>query len=489
MTVAARKPAEDISLMRIGGQSVPARSGKTSEIINPANGDVLALVAEGAEADVEGAVSAATHAFASGIWRHKSADEKSRILWRVAELIEAHKDELARLETQNLGAPIWMTQHQVARAAEAFRYYAGWASKIHGTTADVSKPGRPGFAFTRKEPVGVAGLITPWNFPLLAAAWKLGPALAAGCTTVLKPAQETPLTSLRLADLLTEAGVPESVVNVVTGGGAAGAAIASHRNIAKISFTGSTATAKKIIEAAAGNLKRLTLELGGKSPLVICEDADLSRAIPAAAQVMFINSGQVCTAGSRLYVEGKIYDQVLEGISATIKQIGLGDPLEATTMMGPLVSERQLARVSELVESGRLDGATIVFGGRRHGEKGFFYEPTLLSNVNPSMRVMREEIFGPVICATRFDDLDAIMGELNDSDYGLAAYIWTTDLLRMNKFVAEIEAGTVLVNSGAGTEYNVSFGGLKQSGWGREHGPEGIQAFLETKSVFMDLTV
>jgi acyl-CoA reductase-like NAD-dependent aldehyde dehydrogenase len=275
---------------------------------------------------------------------------------------------------------------------------------------------------------------------------------------------------------------------VVTGGGAAGAAIAAHPEIRKVSLTGSTATAKKIIEAAAGNLKRLTLELGGKSPLVICEDADLPRAIQAAAQVMFVNSGQVCAAGSRLYIDHKIYDQVLEGITATIKQIKLGDPLEATTMMGPLVSARQFARVSELVESGRQAGATVVFGGGKHGEKGFFFEPTLLSNVNPSMRVMREEIFGPVICATPFDNIDDIMDELNDSEYGLAANIWTKDLVRMNKFVAGIEVGAVLVNTNAGVEYSMPFGGLKQSGWGREHGPEGIEAYLEIKSVSIDLT-
>jgi acyl-CoA reductase-like NAD-dependent aldehyde dehydrogenase len=485
MNTASLVPGE--TLMRIDGKESPAASGKTYDLVNPATGDVVGRAPDGDAADVDRAVAAARAAMKTGTWRKTTADDKARVLWRCAELIEAHADELTALETQTLGAPQWFARFQVANAAEAFRYYAGAASRIHGRTSDITKPEKPGLAFTIKEPIGVVGLITPWNFGLMAAAWKLAPALAAGCATVLKPALETPLSTLRLAALMAEAGVPDGLVNVVTGGGAAGAAIANHPEIRKLSFTGSVETARQIIAAAAGNLKRLTLELGGKSPVVICEDADLARAIPAAASVLYANSGQVCVAGSRLFVHRSVAEQVMQGMAEMIKQIPLGDPADPATMMGPLVSSRQLARVTELVESGRRDGARIVFGGARRGETGFFFEPTLIADVDPSMRVMREEIFGPVVCLSVFDELDEIMEQLNDTEYGLAAYIWTRDLVRAHRFAAAIEAGNINLNA-PGFDYGMPFGGLKQSGWGSEHGPDALDAFLSTKTVYVDLT-
>lgn len=469
--------------MRIGEDQVV--TDRTSPVRDPATGETIATAAYGGAEEVERAVAAAHASFESRVWRGKTADEKSRILWRVAELIDANAAEFAEIERRTLGANRMFCAYQASNAAECFRYHAGWISKIHGRTSDVASPGA-NFAFTRREPVGVVGLITPWNFGLMAAAWKIAPALAAGCSAVVKPALETPLSTVRLGALLAEAGVPAGVVNIVLGGAEAGAAIAGHRLVRKVSFTGSGATAKHIIAAAASNLKRLTLELGGKSPYVICEDADLARAIPAAASVMFVNSGQACVAGSRLFVHRTIYDRVIEGIEQVIANIKIGETSDPSVMMGPLISEAQRARVTELVDSGVAEGARLVFGGAPLDRPGFFFAPTLFTDVTPSMRVMREEIFGPVVCATPYDDLDALMPELNDTEYGLAAYIWTRDLTRAHRFAANVEAGTVLVNGGR-ADFSVPFGGFKQSGWGQEHGQEGIDSYLETKTVALGL--
>jgi acyl-CoA reductase-like NAD-dependent aldehyde dehydrogenase len=471
----------------INGEFVAAASGDYFPVVNPANGKTIGYAWQAGKQDVANAVQAAVDAHADRRWRGKSADERGRILWRIGELLEREVEDLAARDTEQLGAPLSATRAMILGAAEAFRYYAGWCTKIHGITSDIQAPGLPAFGHTLRQPIGPVGLINPWNFPVLAVGWKLAPALAAGCTAVIKPSEETPLSTLRVGELVLEAGVPAGVVNVVTGDGRTGAEIVAHPDIRKVSFTGSVTTGKRIVAQAASDLKRVTLELGGKSPLVICADADLDRAAQMAASVMWGNSGQVCVAGSRLFIERPIFDEMVERIAAIVRAITPGDPTEPGTMMGPLVSAKQLERVSELVESGRLAGATIVTGGRQIERDGFFYPPTLLTDVTPDMRVMREEIFGPVVCATPFDDLDSVMPQLNDTEFGLAAYIWTKDIRTAHRFASEIEAGAVFVNSFGGYHYALPFGGLKQSGWGREHGEDGLNAFLETKKVTYDL--
>jgi acyl-CoA reductase-like NAD-dependent aldehyde dehydrogenase len=471
----------------INGEFVAAASGDYFPVVNPANGKTIGYAWQAGKQDVANAVQAAVDAHADRRWRGKSADERGRILWRIGELLEREVEDLAARDTEQLGAPLSATRAMILGAAEAFRYYAGWCTKIHGITSDIQAPGLPGFGHTLRQPIGPVGLINPWNFPVLAVGWKLAPALAAGCTAVIKPSEETPLSTLRVGELVLEAGVPAGVVNVVTGDGRTGAEIVAHPDIRKVSFTGSVTTGKRIVAQAASDLKRVTLELGGKSPLVICADADLDRAAQMAASVMWGNSGQVCVAGSRLFIERPIFDEMVERIAAIVRAITPGDPTEPGTMMGPLVSAKQLERVSELVESGRLAGATIVTGGRQIERDGFYYPPTLLTDVTPDMRVMREEIFGPVVCATPFDDLDSVMPQLNDTEFGLAAYIWTKDIRTAHRFASEIEAGAVFVNSFGGYHYALPFGGLKQSGWGREHGEDGLNAFLETKKVTYDL--
>lgn len=476
---------KDTLPMWIGGRKVVAASGNSVDIVNPATGEPIARSSVAGVAEVDMAVAAASATFETRVWRSKTADERARILWRLADLIETHSAELLELEISNLGSPRYFCQFLVSKSAESFRYYAGWTSKIVGQASDVSSPGVRMFAHTRKQPIGVVGLITPWNFPLMAAAWKIAPALAAGCSVVLKPALETPLSTLRLAELIEEAGVPAGVVNVVTGDAEAGAAIAAHPLIRKISFTGSGVTAKKVVEASAGNLKRLTLELGGKSPLVIFPDADLDKASQAAASVMFVNSGQACVAGTRLYIHSSVYEEVVERIKTIIGHIKIGNAGDdAETMMGPLVSQRHLNRVLELVESGRAQGATIAFGGAPLSRPGYFFPPTLITGATKDMRVMQEEIFGPVVCAQPFDDLDALMPELNASEYGLASYIWSQNTATVERFIENIEAGNVYVNNGGYMDYSVPFGGFKQSGYGYEHGAAGMDAYLETKAVF-----
>jgi acyl-CoA reductase-like NAD-dependent aldehyde dehydrogenase len=471
----------------INGEFVAAASGDYFPVVNPANGKTIGYAWQAGKQDVANAVQAAVDAHADRRWRGKSADERGRILWRIGELLEREVEDLAARDTEQLGAPLSAARAMILGAAEAFRYYAGWCTKIHGITSDIQAPGLPAFGHTLRQPIGPVGLINPWNFPVLAVGWKLAPALAAGCTAVIKPSEETPLSTLRVGELVLEAGVPAGVVNVVTGDGRTGAEIVAHPDIRKVSFTGSVTTGKRIVAQAASDLKRVTLELGGKSPLVICADADLDRAAQMAASVMWGNSGQVCVAGSRLFIERPIFDEMVERIAAIVRAITPGDPTEPGTMMGPLVSAKQLERVSELVESGRLAGATIVTGGRQIERDGFYYPPTLLTDVTPDMRVMREEIFGPVVCATPFDDLDSVMPQLNDTEFGLAAYIWTKDIRTAHRFASEIEAGAVFVNSFGGYHYALPFGGLKQSGWGREHGEDGLNAFLETKKVTYDL--
>ncbi|MFZ0878234.1 MAG: aldehyde dehydrogenase family protein, partial [Candidatus Acidiferrales bacterium] len=413
--------------MLINGKWVAAASGKTFKTFNPATGDVLANIAEGDREDINRAVGAARAAFDSGPWTKMSPSERGRLIWKLGDLIEKNLEEFAQLESLDNGKPLTIARiADVPLAADMFRYMAGWATKIEGNTIPISMPGAKFLAYTLREPVGVAGQIIPWNFPLLMAAWKLAPALAVGCTVVLKPAEQTPLTALRLGELIQEAGIPDGVVNIVPGfGETAGAALAAHPQVDKIAFTGSTEVGKLIVQAAAGNLKKVSLELGGKSPNIVLDDADQASAIPGAASAIFFNHGQCCCAGSRLYIEKKSFDKVVEGVADCAAKIHVGPGLDPSSDMGPLVSEEQLNRVCGYLESGFSEGAKAVVGGSRHGDRGYFVKPTVLVNTTEKMKVVREEIFGPVVTATPFTDLDDLVAKANDTIYGLAAGVWT----------------------------------------------------------------
>jgi phenylacetaldehyde dehydrogenase len=473
--------------MFIDGQWTDAASGKTFETPNPATGETLARVAEGDAEDINRAVRAARGAF-DGEWSRLTPSDRGRIIWRIGDLILEHAEELAQLESLDNGKPYAVALGaDVPLAADLFHYMAGWATKINGQTIDISVPYMPGanfHSYTLREPVGVVGQIIPWNFPLLMAAWKLGPALTTGCTVVLKPAEQTPLTALRLAELIAEAGVPAGVVNVVTGyGETAGAALAAHPDVDKVAFTGSTEVGKLIVAASgATNLKKLTLELGGKSPNIVFDDAE-DAAVEGAANAIFFNHGQCCVAGSRLFVQAGKYDEVVDGVAEIAKSIKLGSGLDPTTQMGPLVSEEQFQRVSGFLESGRTDGATALAGGGRHGDRGYFIEPTVLTNTRPDMKVVREEIFGPVVVAAPFTDLDEIAAVANDSEYGLGAGIWTRDISKAHALAKKLRAGTVWINCYNVFDASLPFGGYKQSGWGREMGAEVLNNYTEVKAV------
>jgi phenylacetaldehyde dehydrogenase len=471
----------------INGQWVDAASGKTFETPNPATGETLARVAEGDAEDINRAVRAARAAF-EGPWSQLTPSDRGRIIWKIGDLILENAEELAQLESLDNGKPYAVALGaDVPLAADLFHYMAGWATKINGSTIDISVPYMPGanfHSYTLREPIGVVGQIIPWNFPLLMAAWKLGPALTTGCTVVLKPAEQTPLTALRLAELIAEAGVPDGVVNVVPGfGETAGAALAAHGDVDKVAFTGSTEVGKLIVAAAgASNLKKLTLELGGKSPNIVFDDAE-DGAIEGAANAIFFNHGQCCVAGSRLFVQESRFDEVVDGVAEIAKSIKLGSGLDPTTQMGPLVSEEQFQRVSGFLESGRTDGATALAGGGRHGDRGYFIEPTVLTNTRPDMKVVREEIFGPVVVAAPFSSLDEIAAVANDSDYGLGAGIWTRDISKAHALAKKIRAGTVWINCYNVFDASLPFGGYKQSGWGREMGGEVLNNYTEVKAV------
>ena len=471
----------------INGQWVDAASGRTFETPNPATGETLARVAEGDAEDINRAVRAARAAF-EGPWSRLSPSDRGRIIWKIGDLILEHAEELAQLESLDNGKPYAVALGaDVPLAADLFHYMAGWATKIEGNTINISVPYMPGanfHSYTLREPIGVVGQIIPWNFPLLMAAWKLGPALTTGCTVVLKPAEQTPLTALRLAGLIAEAGVPEGVVNVVAGfGETAGAALAAHSDVDKVAFTGSTEVGKLIVGAAgASNLKKLTLELGGKSPNIVFDDAE-DAAIEGAANAIFFNHGQCCVAGSRLFVQESRFDEVVDGVAEIAKSIKLGSGLDPTTQMGPLVSEEQFQRVSGFLESGRTDGANALAGGGRHGDRGYFIEPTVLTNTRPDMKVVREEIFGPVVVAAPFSNLDEIAGQANDSEYGLGAGIWTRDISKAHALAKKLRAGTVWINCYNVFDASLPFGGYKQSGWGREMGHEVLNNYTEVKAV------
>jgi len=475
--------------MLVDGQWLPALSGRWLDAVNPATGAVLGQFPEGDAADVDRAVQSARAAFDHGPWRGLTPSARSRVLWRVAELIEAHIDELAQLETLDQGKPIWVGRYaEIPGAAEQFRYFAGQAARIEGQTVPSSinyqPAGKQVFAYTVKQPVGVVAAIVPWNSPLVLTAMKLAPALAAGCCVVLKPAEDTSLTALRLGALLLEAGVPPGVVNIVTGlGHVVGAALSAHPGVDKISFTGSTQVGRAVLAAAAGNLKKVTLELGGKSPVIVMPDADLDQAIPGAANAIFFNSGQVCVAGSRLYIHRDIFDRVIAGIADIARGMKLGHGLDPATQIGPLVSRKQADRVQRYVQEALADGARAVVGGRQLGAHGSFIEPTVLVDVRPEMACVREEIFGPVVVATPVDSLEQALQLANDSIYGLAASIWTRDLSTAHRAAALLKSGTVWINSHMMFDASLPIGGVQQSGWGRESGQVAVDNYLEIKTV------
>ena len=474
--------------MLINGEWVDSASGKTFPVYNPATGEELAQVAEGDKEDVDRAVKAARAAFEAGPWASTPPNVRSKLLWKLSELILENIDTFAELETLDNGKAFTISRAvDVAAAAENFQYMAGWATKIDGRMMTLSVPGT--HAFTAKEPIGVCGQIIPWNFPILMAAWKLAPALAAGCTIVLKPAEQTPLTALLLGELIGEAGFPPGVVNIVPGyGETAGAAISAHPGIDKVAFTGSTEVGKLILKAAAGNLKKVTLELGGKSPNVVFADANLEAAVGGAAVGIFFNQGQVCCAGSRLFIEKKVFDKVVGPLADAANKIKLAPGMDASCEMGPLVSDEQLERVTNLVEKGKKEGATALCGGEPMGGAGYFYKPTILVDTKPDMSVIREEIFGPVVAAIPFEDPNEIVAQANDTNYGLAAGVWTSDVSKAHKVARAIKAGTVWVNCYNVFDPHMPFGGYKESGIGREMGPEALENYLQTKSVCIALS-
>jgi len=472
----------------IDGKWVPSVSGRTFEVFNPANDSVIANVAEGQAEDINRAVRAARRAF-DGPWRRMTASDRGRLVWKIGDLILQHADELAELESIDNGKPRGVARvADVPLAADLFHYMAGWSTKIEGNTIPISvvyAPGANFHAFTLREPVGVVGQIIPWNFPLLMAAWKLGPALATGNCVVLKPAEQTPLSALRLGELMMEAGLPEGVVNIVSGfGETAGAALAAHNDVDKVAFTGSTEVGKLIVKAAAGNLKKVSLELGGKSPNIVFKDSsDLSAAITGAANAIFFNHGQCCCAGSRLLVEREVFDEVVEGVAARARKIKVGPGLNADTEMGPLVSREQLERVTSYMNQGRKSGACYVAGGERKPGAGYFVEPTVIKDVKPDMSIVREEIFGPVVVAEPFTNADDLVARANQTEYGLAAGIWTRDISKAHRIAKGLRAGTVWINCYNIFDAALPFGGYKQSGWGREMGHDVLNLYTETKAV------
>jgi len=472
----------------IDGEWVPAASGKTFETINPATEERLAEVAHGEAEDIDRAVRAARRAFDyEGPWRRMSPSARGKLIWRIGDLIEEHADVLARLESLDNGKPVGVARvADVPLAADLFHYMAGWPTKILGDVTPISAPGEY-LSYALREPVGVVGQIIPWNFPLLMAAWKLGPVLACGCTAVLKPAEQTPLSALYLGELMLEAGLPAGVVNIVTGFGDAGAAISGHQGVDKVAFTGSTEVGKLIVQAASGNLKKVSLELGGKSPNVVFADADIDAAVRGAANGIFFNHGQCCNAGSRLYVQSSAFDEVVAGVAEQAKNITVGNGLDPKSQMGPLISDEQFEKVLGYLESGREAGAEAVVGGGRVGERGYFVAPTVLTNTTGDMKVVREEIFGPVVCAMPFDDPDEILPIANDTNYGLAAGVFTRDISKAHRMAARLRAGTVWVNTYHVFDAAQPFGGYKESGWGREMGHQVLENYLETKAVCVAL--
>jgi aldehyde dehydrogenase (NAD+) len=489
MATATRAKIEAGKLL-IGGEWRDATGGRTFETVNPATAEVLTTAAEASAADVDAAVQAARKAFddASGPWRKMSASERGRLLWKIAELVERHIDELAELETLDNGKPIFESRYvDMPMVADIFRYYAGWATKLHGETVNINESA---FTYTLREPVGVVGAIVAWNFPLLLVSWKLGPALACGNTVVLKPAEQTPLTALRFGELCCEAGLPAGVLNIVTGGPETGKALVQHPQVDKVAFTGSTMVGKEIMRSAADTLKRVTLELGGKSPNIVFADSDLDNAVKGAINGIFFGKGEVCCAGSRLFVEKKVEDEFLSKLVERAKKLRPGDPLDPKTKLGAIVSEQQMKTVLGYIEAGKSEGAQIVIGGNRveiGNGKGYFIEPTIFGGVRNDMKIAQEEIFGPVLATLAFDDVEQVTELANRNPYGLAAAIWTRDIKKAHALSRRLRAGTVWINTYGLMDAALPFGGFKQSGFGRELGQAALESYTEVKSVWLSL--
>lgn len=472
----------------IDGQWVDG--SKSFETFNPATGEVLTHVVEASAGDVDRAVRAARTAFEdrSGAWRKMSASERGRLIWKLADLIEKSIDELAELETLDNGKPIFESRYvDMPMVVDVLRYYAGWATKISGETVNTFETA---FTYTLREPVGVVGLIIPWNFPLLLASWKLGPALACGCTVVMKPAEQTSLTTLRMGELAVEAGFPAGVINIVTGGPEVGKAIVAHPGIDKVAFTGSTVVGKEIMRGAADSLKRITLELGGKSPNIVFADSDIDSAVKGAINGIFYGKGEVCNAGSRLFVESKVKDEFIEKLVGRAKKMQPADPLNPKTRMGAIVSQEQMQTVLGYIEAGKNEGAKLIAGGKRvsvDGGKGFFIEPTIFGEVQNEMKIAQEEIFGPVLATLSFDDVDEVVRQANQNPYGLAAAVWTRDVKKAHIVSRQLRAGTVWINTYGLMDASLPFGGYKSSGFGRELGQNALEHYTEVKTVWMNL--
>ena len=472
----------------IGGQWRDAIDGGTLDVVDPATEKLICKVSAGNAKDIDLAVTAARRAFESPEWRDMPPLVRAGLINRLADLMERDQESLAQLESLDQGKPVkWARAFDVASAIMTLRHAAGTPSRLDGRVMNLSFPGKY-HAYTRRQPIGVVGQIIPWNYPLVMAIWKIAPVLATGCTSVLKPAEFTPLSALRLAELIDEAGIPKGVINVVPGTGKdAGAALVAHPGVNKIAFTGSTAVGKQIAAAAAGDVKRVSLELGGKSPVVVLGDADFAQAIPGVAQGIFFNTGQVCCAGSRLYAEKKVFDKLIDGLVEASSGLVVGPGLEEATDLGPLNSQQHFAKVTSLIERGREEGATIVTGGKRKFDKGYFVEPTIMIDTKPDMSVVREEIFGPVLTASPVDSIDDLVRQANDTHYGLAAAVWTRDVSKAHELAARIDAGTVWVNCHYVFDPAMPFGGFRQSGYGRENGSEVLDLYTETKSVCVAL--
>ena len=470
----------------INGRWVDSVSGKTFDTLNPATEKVITSVAEGDSADIDLAVAAAREAFENGPWKKTDARDRGRILLKIAGLIERNKDELALLDTLDNGKPInETTKADIPLVIDCFLYYAGWADKIHGETIPVRGDF---FNYTLREPVGVVGQIIPWNFPLLMAAWKIAPALACGNTIVLKPAEQTPLSALRLGEICQEAGLPDGVLNIVTGyGPTAGAALAEHMDVDKIAFTGGSATGRIIMQAASKNLKRISLELGGKSPNIVFADSDIDSAVAGAMTGIFFNQGEVCCAGSRLFLEKSIHEEFVEKLSNKAANMRVGNPEDISTQMGAQVSKEQFDKILGYIDTGKQEGAKLVTGGERCGEKGYFIRPTIFDAVDNNMRIAKEEIFGPVVSTITFDDVSEVVRQGNLSIYGLAAAVWTRDIKKAHRLARDLKAGTIWINTYNALDAASPFGGFKQSGFGRELGVHALELYTQVKSVWINL--